>query len=363
MRMYDYLIVGAGFAGAVLAERLAAERDKKILLIDKRDHIGGNAYDYYDEYGILVHKYGPHIFHTNSKKVYDYLSMFTEWIPYEHKVLASHNNISYPIPINRITLNKLYNLNLLTDEEAEVYYELVREKRSIRNSEDIIISKTGKDIYERFFKHYTIKQWNIPPDKLAPSVCGRIPVRTGLDCRYFTDTYQAMPSEGYTKMFNRMLNHPNITVVFNKSFSAIEKDVKFNKLIYTGPVDEYFSYCFGKLPYRSLKMEFENHKLEYYQEAAVINFVDPEVPFTRLTEYKYLTGQKSESTTISKEFSISGGEPFYPIPAEENDNLFRKYIELTKGLNNVYFCGRLALYRYYNMDQVIAMSLTQVKNL
>jgi UDP-galactopyranose mutase len=208
---YDYLIVGAGFSGAVAAERSALQLDKKVLIVEKRNHIGGNAYDEYDEHGILIHRYGPHIFHTNSKKVFDYLSRFTEWRFYEHKVLANIDGELFPIPINRTTINKLYGKQFKNDEEIAEFYESVREKRyPIKNSEDIIVNQVGKDLYEKFFKHYTQKQWNLDPSQLSPSVCGRIPVRTNDDDRYFTDKYQFMPKDGYTKMFERMLNYRNI---------------------------------------------------------------------------------------------------------------------------------------------------------
>jgi len=355
---YDYLIVGAGFAGSVMAERLASQLNKKILIVEKRNHIAGNAYDEYDEHGILVHHYGPHIFHTNSKKVFDYLSLFTEWKFYEHKVLANLNGELYPVPINRITLNKLYDLKLKTDEEVHAYYNSVKEnKTQIINSEDVIVSKVGKELFEIFFRHYTKKQWNLEPRDLSPSVCGRIPVRTNDDCRYFTDKYQFMPKYGYTKMFEKMLQHKNIEVVLNTDYKKIINAIKFNKMIYTGPIDYFFDFQFGKLPYRSIRFEFENLEKECEQKVAVINHVEAEVPYSRVTEYKHITGQKSNTTTLSYEFFQEEGEPFYPIPTEENDRLFMKYFELTKPLQSVIFCGRLAEYHYYNMDQVVARVL------
>ena len=241
--MYDYLIVGAGFAGSVMAERIASQVNKKVLIVEKRNHIGGNAYDEYDEHGILVHRYGPHIFHANSKLVFDYLSQFTEWRFYEHKVLASLNGKLYPIPINRMTLNKLYNLNLSSDTETKEYLEKVREMRyPIKNSEDVIVNQVGIDLFEKFFKHYTIKQWNLEPKQLAPSVCGRIPVRYNDDCRYFTDKYQFMPKDGYAKMFERMLKHKNIEIILGVDYKSVVNDIKFNKMIYTGPIDYFFDY-------------------------------------------------------------------------------------------------------------------------
>jgi len=272
---YDYLIVGAGFAGSVMAERLASQLNKKILVVEKRYHIAGNAYDEFDEHGILVHRYGPHIFHTNSKQVFDYLSNFTEWIPYEHKVLAKIGDQLYPIPINRITLNKLYKLDLKTDEEVKDYFDNVREEKfPILNSEDIIVNQVGRDLFEKFFRHYTKKQWNLEPSELSASVCGRIPVRTNDDCRYFTDKYQFMPKDGYTKMFEKMLNHKNIEVILNTDYKNILESVKFDRMIYTGPIDYFFDYKFGKLPYRSIRFEFKNYNKESFQETSHINFVD-----------------------------------------------------------------------------------------
>lgn len=355
--LYDYLIVGAGFAGSVMAERIASQMNKKVLIIDKRNHIGGNAYDEYDDHGILIHKYGPHIFHTNSKIVFEYLSNFTGWRKYEHKVLANLNGNLYPIPVNRITINKLYKKNY-TKEEVRSYLDSVKEnKKMIMNSEDAIVSKIGYDLFDKFFKHYTIKQWNHEPRELSPAVCGRIPVRTNDDCRYFTDKYQFMPKDGYTKMFERMLTHKNIDIVLSADYKLLIDKVKFEKMIYTGPIDYFFDYKYGKLPYRSIRFEFENYDKNYFQETAVINYVDNSEVFTRVAEYKYLTSQISNSTTISKEFTSMAGEPFYPIPTENNMKLYNKYRMEADKIANVIFCGRLAEYKYYNMDQVIANTL------
>ena len=321
--MYDFLIVGAGFAGSVLAERIASQLNKKVLIIDKRDHIGGNAYDEQDENGILIHKYGPHIFHTNSKTVFDYLSQFTEWIFYEHKVLASFKGNLYPIPINRLTLNKLYKLNLQTEKEVQEFYEKVKEKRyPVINSEDIIVNQVGIDLFEKFFRYYTKKQWNLEPKDLSPSVCGRIPVRTNTDCRYFTDKYQFMPKEGYTKMFKRMLSHKNIELILNKDYKEILNEVKFNRMIYTGPIDYFFDYIHGKLPYRSIRFEYNLIDSRKYQDAAVINYVDNSYNFTRVTEYKYFYEFESDKTTISKEFYQKEGEPYYPVLNKINLDTF-----------------------------------------
>ncbi len=356
--IYDYLIVGAGFAGSVMAERISSQLNKKVLVVEKRNHIGGNAYDEYDEYGILVHRYGPHIFHTNSKKVFDYLSQFTEWRFYEHKVLANINYELYPIPINRLTINKLYNRNFQTDDEVKKYLEEVKERRHpLKNSEDIIVNQVGIDLFEKFFKYYTKKQWNLEPKELSPQVCGRIPVRFNDDCRYFTDKYQCMPKEGYTKMFERMLNHRNIEIILNTDFKWILDNIKFGKIIYTGPIDYFFDYKFGKLPYRSIRFEFEHFKIKNFQKVAQVNHVSPDVEYTRVIEHKNISGQITDSTTISREFPQFEGEPYYPIPTHENWELYIKYKAGSEKLEEVIFCGRLAEYKYFNMDQVVANTL------
>ncbi|MHB8580990.1 MAG: UDP-galactopyranose mutase [Ignavibacteriaceae bacterium] len=361
---YGYLIVGAGFAGSVMAERIASQLNKKVLIVEKRNHIGGNAYDELDEYGILVHRYGPHIFHTNSKKVFEYLSQFTEWRFYEHKVLAKLNGEYYPIPINRITLNKLYGLELKSEEEVKNYLETVRQNHfPVLNSEDIIVNQVGNDLFEKFFKHYTKKQWNLEPKELSAQVCGRIPVRFNDDCRYFTDKYQYMPKDGYTKMFEKMLSNKNIEIVLNQDYKTFLNEVKFDKMIYTGPIDYFFDYEFGKLPYRSIRFEFENFKSEWFQKVAQINHVSDEAEYTRMIEHKYLTGQQADTTTITKENPQNDGEPFYPIPTEENRHLFLKYEAEAKKLKDVIFCGRLAEYQYFNMDQVVANTLSIYKNI
>jgi len=361
---YDYLIVGAGFAGSVMAERIASQFNKKVLIVEKRNHIGGNAYDEYDEHGILVHRYGPHIFHTNSKEVFEYLSQFTKWTPYEHKVLAKIKDELYPIPINRLTINKLYNLNFTTEAEVKDYFEKVREKRNpILNSEDIIVNQVGQDLFEKFFKHYTKKQWNLEPKELSSSVCGRIPIRTNNDCRYFTDKYQFMPKDGYTKMFEKILNHKNIEVILNTDYKTILDSVKFDKMIYTGPIDYFFDYKFGKLPYRSIRFEFKNYEKDQMQETAVYNYVGNETEFTRVTEYKYLTFQKLKSTTLSYEYSVKDGEPFYPIPNENNRSMYLRYKSEAEKLNNAIFCGRLSEYQYYNMDQVVFRAIKQTRKI
>lgn len=356
--MYDFLIVGSGFAGSVLAERIASKLDKKILLVEKRNHTGGNAYDEFDRNGILVHRYGPHIFHTNSNKVFKYLSKFTAWRFYEHKVMASYKNELYPIPINRITLEKYFNKELRKDGYARKLLNSLSEKRHpILNSEDMIVSQMGTELFKVFFETYTYKQWHKYPKELNASVCGRIPIRVDEDNRYFSDKYQFMPAGGYNVLFNNMLNHPKIEVVLNTDYRAIINSVKFDKLIYTGPVDYFFDFWHGRLPYRSIRFEYESLRQEYFQPCPQVNYVDDSVPFTRLVEHKYLSGQKSGTTTISREYPQFDGEPFYPIPTDENRLAYKKYRAETGKLKNVIFCGRLAEYQYYNMDQVIANAL------
>jgi UDP-galactopyranose mutase len=355
--MYDYLIVGAGFAGSVLAERLAADSDKRVLLIDRRNHIGGNAYDYYDSSGILVHKYGPHIFHTNSKEVFDYLSRFTQWRPYEHRVLASVDGKLVPIPINLTTINQLYGLDLNSSEVEQFLRSVAEPRDEIRTSEDVVVSKVGRELYEKFFRNYTRKQWDLDPSELDASVAARIPVRTNSDDRYFTDCYQSMPLEGYSRMFERMVSHPKIHVMLQADYRDVAKAISYRELIYTGPIDEFFNYRFGKLPYRSLNFEFHTVAKKYFQPTGTVNYPN-EHAYTRITEFKYLTGQDHKKTSIVYEYPSAAGDPYYPIPRSENAEIYKRYQALADQTTGVHFVGRLATYRYYNMDQVIAQALT-----
>jgi UDP-galactopyranose mutase len=360
--MFDYLIVGAGYAGSVLAERLARVANKKVLIIDKRNHIAGNAYDYYNEDGILVHKYGPHIFHTNSKDVFDYLSKFTEWHNYQHKVLACVDGQMVPMPINLNTINTLYGLNLSSADVEDFFAARAEDVKKISTSEDVVVSKVGRELYEKFFRGYTRKMWELDPSELDASVTARVPTRTNKDDRYFTDTYQAMPMHGYTKMFEKMLSHPNIKIMLNTSYQEIMDEISYKKLIFTGPVDEYFNFCFGKLPYRSIDFKFETLNNEQFQPTGTVNYPN-DYSFTRITEFKYLTGQKNPKTSIVYEFPMAEGDPYYPIPKPENGLLYKKYQALADQLSNTYFVGRLATYKYYNMDQVVAQALSTFKKI
>lgn len=354
--IFDYLIVGAGFCGSTLAERLARGSGYSVLVVDRRPHIGGNAYDHYNEDGILVHKYGPHIFHTNSKEVFDYLSQFTAWRPYEHRVRASVDGALVPIPINLDTINRLYGMSL-TSEQVDQFFTMRAEQRDpIVTSEDVIISKVGRELYEKFFKHYTRKQWGLDPSQLDSQVIARIPVRTNRDDRYFSDTYQAMPRHGYTRMFERMLAHPRIKVLLNTDYREIEGTIPYREVIFTGPIDEFFDYRFGRLPYRSLRFEHVTHDGALLQPVAVINYPN-EQPYTRVTEFKHLTGQTHTKTSLVFEYPESDGDPYYPIPTAQNAALYRKYQELAADTPGVHFAGRLGTYKYYNMDQVTAQAL------
>ena len=365
-RPYDYLIVGAGFAGSVLAERLASQHGARILLIDRRRHVGGNAYDEPNEAGILYHKYGPHIFHTNSEQVVDYLSQFTEWRPYEHRVLAYVREKLVPIPINRTTLNMLFDAGLETDEEAAEYLASRAEPvENIRTSEDVVVNAVGRELYELFFRGYTRKQWDLDPSELDKQVTARIPTRTNTDDRYFTDTFQAMPRDGYTAMFKRMLDHPLIEVRTGVDFREFRDSVSeiAGHVIYTGPIDEYFDFRFGKLPYRSLKFDHQTLDQEQFQETGTVNYPSEDVPFTRISEYKHLTGQEAPVTTITYEYPSAEGDPYYPIPRPENQELFKRYEALADKTEGVTFVGRLATYRYYNMDQIVGQALATFRRM
>lgn len=354
--MPDILVVGAGFTGATCA-RVLAEVGFEVLVIDRRPHIGGNAYDEVDQHGVLVHRYGPHIFHTNSERIFDWLSRFTDWRRYEHRVLASVDGKLLPIPINRITLNRLYGLEL---DEAGVsaYFESVREPRKkIISSEDVVLNAVGRDLCEKFFRGYTRKQWGVDLSQLSAGVAARIPTRTNDDDRYFTDTYQYMPVEGYAKMFERILEHPKIQLQLATNFLTVKSTVPVRHTVFTGPIDEYFDYCYGKLPYRSLYFEHEHlENIEWYQKVGTVNYPNKN-RYTRITEFKHLTGQSHSGTSIVREYPQSEGDPYYPVPRRENEDKYQKYRALAEKDDSVTFVGRLAQYRYYNMDQVVAAAL------
>ena len=360
--MFDWLIVGAGFAGSVLAERLASQRGERVLVIDRRNHIGGNAYDFHNEAGLLIHQYGPHIFHTNSKAIFDHLSQFTEWRPYEHRVLGQVDDKLVPIPINLDTINALYGLSL-TSEELPAWFAARAEKvDEIKTSEDVVVSVVGRELYEKFFQGYTRKQWGLDPSQLDKSITARVPVRTDREDRYFTDSFQFMPAHGYTKMFEKMLDHPNIAVMLGADYRSIAKMIPHKRVIFTGPIDEYFGYRYGRLPYRSLRFDHETLNQQSFQPVGTVNYPQTE-DYTRITEYKHLTGQQHPQTAITREYPSAEGDPYYPILHEASAALFKQYEKLAAATPDVWFVGRLATFRYYNMDQVVGQALSTFRRI
>ena len=362
---WDYLIVGAGFAGAVLAERLASQRGASCLVIDRRTHIGGNAYDCQDAAGVLIHPYGPHYFRTNSDRIVTYLSQFTEWHPVEYKVLSWTDGRYWQFPINLNTFEQLLGRPSTSEEMERTLAEWRVPIESPKNSEEVIISQVGRRLYEMFFKNYTRKQWRRDPSELDPSVCGRIPIRTNRDDRYLSDKFQALPKDGYTAMFRRMLDHPRITLRLGTDYREVRTQVRHRHLIYTGPIDEYFDHCFGPLPYRSIRFEPETLPVEYFQPAMQVNYPNDH-EWTRVVEIKHAPGQKLPVTTIVREFPQDygpGREPYYPIPAPDARALYEKYAALAAAEKGVSFVGRLATYRYYNMDQIVGMALAEFERL
>jgi UDP-galactopyranose mutase len=360
--MYDWLIVGAGFAGSVLAERLANERGDRVMVIDRRDHIAGNAYDRLDASGLLIHQYGPHIFHTNSRSVFDYLSRFTAWRPYEHRVLGEVDGKRVPIPINLDTINTLYGLNLTEEQLPGWFAERAEAVDEIRTSEDVVVSKVGRELYDKFFRGYTRKQWGMDPSELDKSVTARVPTRTNRDDRYFTDEFQFMPKHGYTRMFEAMLASPNIDVMLGTDYRDVKDEIPHRRLIFTGPVDEFFDFRFGQLPYRSLRFKHVTLDQPWYQPVGTVNFPQTE-DYTRISEYKHMTGQEHPKTSITYEYPAAEGDPYYPIPRPENALLFKRYERLALTTPNVWFVGRLATYRYYNMDQVVGQALATFRRI
>jgi UDP-galactopyranose mutase len=361
----DFLIVGAGFAGAVCARELA-DAGCRVLVIDKRHHIAGNAYDLLDSHGVLIHQYGPHIFHTNSDKVFEHLSRFTAWRPYEHRVLAvpdARCGKSYPMPINRTTINQLYGLAL---DEAGIaaFLERSREPRDpIKTSEDVVLNSVGRDLCNKFFRGYTKKQWGLDLSELSGGVAARIPTRTNDDDRYFSDRYQAMPLHGYTAMFTRLLDHPNIEVRTGVEYAEVAPKTDRAATIFTGPLDEYYGHRYGRLPYRSLRFEHAHLAgTPQVQSVGTVNYPNDH-DYTRITEFKHLTGQEHSGTSVVREYPTAEGDPYYPIPNPANEALFKRYEALADAESEVHFIGRLAQYRYYNMDQVVAAALALSRKL
>jgi UDP-galactopyranose mutase len=362
---FDYLIVGAGFAGAVLAERLASQCGSRCLVVERRNHIGGNAFDSYDSAGILLHRYGPHYFRTNSNRIVAYLSQFTSWHPVDYKILSWTDGRYWQFPINLNTFEQLIGRPSTSAEMEDTLAKWRVPIQNPANSEEVIVSQVGWQLYEKFFKNYTLKQWRRDPRELDPSVCGRIPIRTNRDDRYLSDSFQALPADGYTRMFERMLAHPNIKLLLQTDYREVARAVRFRHMIYTGPVDQYFDCCFGPLPYRSLRFEPETLDTEFFQPAMQVNYPNDQA-FTRIIEIKHCTGQRSPLTTIVREYPqdyAPGGEPFYPIPAPDAQALYKKYAERAAAESRVSFVGRLATYRYYNMDQIVGAALTEFEKL
>jgi UDP-galactopyranose mutase len=362
---FDFLIVGAGFAGTVLAERLAGQLGKSCLVVERRKHIGGNAYDHYDDAGVLLHDYGPHYFRTNSQRIIDYLSQFTEWHSVDYKILSWTDGQYWQFPINLNTFEQIIGRPSTSEEMRAQLDEWRVPIQNPKNSEEVIVSQVGWKLYEMFFKNYTRKQWHRDAKDLDPSVCGRIPIRTNRDDRYLSERFQALPRAGYAAMFEKMLAHPKVKVSLNTDFREARAQIQFDHLIYTGPIDEYYDHCFGHLPYRSLRFEPEIIAKEYFQPAMQVNYPNDR-DFTRIVEIKHATGQELPSTTIVREYPQDfgpGREPYYPIPAPDARSLYAKYAERAAAEKDVTFVGRLATYRYYNMDQVIAMALAEFDRL
>lgn len=359
----DYLVVGLGFAGAVLAERLAAA-GKKVIAIDQRDHLGGNSFDQPGADGILVHQYGPHIFHTNSRVVWEYLARFTDWQPYEHRVKAQVAGRLVTLPVNLNTVDELFDHREANEITSALIGRFGAGQRvpilELRRATEPLIRQLADRVYDQLFLHYTVKQWGMTPEEISPQVTARVPVWTDRDDRYFRDAFQGMPAAGYGELFRRLLDRPNLEVRLKTPFKAVKEKVSWKKLIYTGPIDEFFSYCFGRLPYRSLEFKPETVNQEFFQPVAVVNYPGPE-PFTRITEFKRLTGQKAPRTVITREypkaFTGEGDIPYYPVPLKENHDRFFQYEEIAAKQPEVHFLGRLGQYRYINMDEAVAQSL------
>lgn len=363
--MAKILIVGSGLSGATLAERFASN-GHSVLVIDKRDHLAGNCYDYLDqETGIRVSQYGAHLFHTNSQKVWNYIESFSKWKPYQHKVLVKIKDQLLNLPVNLNTINQFFNLNLKDAKEMKKFLlTKVSKLNKIKSSEDHVLSQVGQELYEAIFKNYSLKQWALDPKDLDASVIKRNPLRFNNDNRYFTDVHQVLPEGGFENLVGKMLSHKNIKLLLNTDFFQFREQndsSKFDKIFYTGPIDQYFDYVFGHLEYRSLDFHFEKHDLEFYQSNSAINYPSLEFAFTRIIEYKYFYKPKKDinKTIISKEYPTWDGEPYYPVPRKRNHEILKKYQKEAKKLEakGIYFVGRLGTYRYINMDQAIAEAL------
>jgi UDP-galactopyranose mutase len=364
MKNIDILIIGAGISGATLAERYASI-GKKVLVLEKRNHIAGNCYDYYNQDGVLVSKYGAHLFHTNFEDVWEYVNRFSQWYPYEHRVLAQVDGLLVPIPVNITTVNKLFGLHIKTQKQMQDWLKKHQVPfKNPQNGREAALARVGQTLYKKMFHTYTKKQWDKYPEELDASVLNRIPVRDNFDDRYFSDKYQALPTGGYTQLFEKMLDHPNITVALETDyFDLRDRLTGYEKIFYTGPIDQFFDFKYSvkeHLEYRSIQFVFETHNKEFYQSNSVINYPN-DYDFTRIVEYKHFTKQKHPKTTISKEFSVDYvpgvNEPYYPVPNPRNQAIYEKYRKATEKLKNIYFVGRLANYKYFNMDQAFKAAL------
>ncbi len=356
---YECVVVGAGLAGATVAERCASQLGTSVLVVEKKDHIAGLCYDCHNESDILIHKYGPHIFHTGNEAVWHYLAQFTEWHHYEHRVRAYVDGVLVPVPVNLDTVNAIHGTSL-TEEELPAFLDKIREPlQEIKNAADVVLSKVGRQLYEKLFRNYTAKQWGVPPEQLSPEVTSRIPVRLNRDDRYFDDKHQGLPSEGYTKMVARMLQHPKITVMLGTDYFSIRNDLTCDHLIFTGPLDSYFDFSLGRLPYRMVRVEPETLDVIRCQPVGVVNYPN-DFGFTRIAEYKHMTGQEADVTATSKEFpgpAEAGGEPSYPVFSHSALRMAEEYRRMARGNKKLFLVGRLAEYRYYNMDAVVARAL------
>jgi UDP-galactopyranose mutase len=363
--MFDYLVIGSGFAGAVIAERIASQLNKNVLIVERRSHLAGNAFDFIDTHGVLVHRYGPHLFHTNSTRVWDYLSQFTEWTPYEHRVLAEVDGLLVPVPFNFKSIDLSFTKSRGLQFKERLIYRYGPGANipilKLKETDDDTLKPLAQFVYDKVFYGYTKKQWGLGPDELDPSVTARVPVRVSYDDRYFQDFYQAMPKAGYTEMFKRILSSPRIELRLNTDYRAVGTQ-QFKRIIYTGPIDEFFDYRFGPLPYRSLNFEFIHYGFDRYQQVGQVNFPNSH-EYTRIAEFKQITGQRVPGTTIEREYPLEHvpnvNEPYYPMPVKKARDIYDRYLaEALRLKGRFIFVGRLAEYRYYNMDQVVARALS-----